>query len=131
MRNSLPRIALGLAVVCGVAALWIIPSYAQVPGTLERPGMTEARVWVNNRTAQEAIPVTLFGGDVRAPLPVTVQGTTSVTGKVEATAVRQAWEYRESPSTIAALNVLGNDGWEVVGVVQSGANPTVLLKRPR
>ncbi len=131
MRNSFPRIALGLAVVCGLAALWIIPSHAQVPGTLERPGMSEARVWVNNRTPQEAIPVTLLGGDIKAPVPVTVLGTATVTGKVEVTAVRQAWEYRESPSVIATLTALGNDGWEVVGVVQLGANPTVLLKRPR
>lgn len=129
MRNSPLRVALGLVAICGVAALWIIPSYAQVPGTLERPGMAPARVWVNNKNLDEAIPVTLVGGNVRAPLPVTVHGTATVSGKVER--ARQIWEYRESSSAITALNALGNDGWEVVGVLQPGANPTVLLKRPR
>jgi hypothetical protein len=58
-------------------------------------------------------------------------GTATVNGKVDTTRTRQPWEYRESPATVAALNQLGNDGWEVVGIVQPGANPTVLLKRPR
>ena len=135
MRNSHLRLVLGLAAVCGLTAFWVIPSYGQMPGTLQRPGMTEARVWINNRTREEAIPVTWAGGDFKAPVPVTLQGptTVSISGIVEAktSAARQLWEYRESPSTIATLNALGNDGWEVVGVVQSGANPTVLLKRPR
>jgi hypothetical protein len=138
MRNSLTRIVTGLAVVGGLAALWIIPSHAQqVPGTLDRPGMSAARVWINNRTVDEAIPVTLVAGGARAPLAVTVQGAATVNGKVDTVAARQSWEYRSVSTAIdsdvaAALNGLGNDGWEAVGLTaQPGGKVVVLLKRPR
>jgi hypothetical protein len=144
MRNSRSHVFIGVAVVAGVAALWVIPSYAgaqQVPGTLARPGMSEARVWINNRTRDEAIPVTFLGLDPRTPIPVAVQGVTpvSVNGLVEArtAATKQPWEYRSvsvgaDQDLAPALNGLGTDGWEAVGVTsQPGARMTVLLKRPR
>jgi hypothetical protein len=137
MRNSLIRIIAGVAVIVGLAALWIMPSHAQVPGTLDRPGMTAARVWINNRTVDEAIPVTLVAGGARAPLAVTVQGTATVNGKVDTISARQSWEYRSVSTAIdsdvaAALNGLGNDGWEAVGLTaQPGGKVVVLLKRPR
>ena len=141
MRNSLIRLSIGVAAMAVVAALWIIPSHAQVPGTLARPGMAEARVWINNRSRDEAIPVTFLGGDPKVPMPVTVQGVTSVSvsGLVEArtAATKQAWEYRSISAAAdqelsAALNGPGNDGWEAVGVTsQPGGKITVLLKRPR
>jgi hypothetical protein len=138
MRNSLTRLVAGVAVVGGLAALWIIPSHAQqVPGTIERPGMTAARVWVNNKALEDAIPVTLVGGDVRAPLPVTVHGPATVNGKVDTMSARQSWEYRSVSTAIdsdvaAALNGLGNEGWEAVGLTaQPGGKVVVLLKRPR
>lgn len=135
MRNPFVRVALGLALIGAAASLWIIPSYAQVPGTLERPGMTEARVWINNRRPDEAIPVTLLGGDVKAPVPVKVEGP--VDAKATVTSARQAWEYRSVAVSAdqdlgAALNSLGADGWEAVGLMsQAGGKVTALLKRPR
>ena len=133
MRNLFVRIAITLAVTVVVAALWIIPSYAQkVPGTLERPGMSDARVWVNNKGRSEAIPVTMVGND-GTPVPVTVNGYV----ETRSTAVRQIWEYRSitlgaDQEPAAQLGALGNDSWEAVGLTtQSSGRITILLKRPR
>ena len=132
MRNSLFRIGLGLAATAVVAALWIIPSRAQVPGTLEKPGMSDARVWVNNKGRNEAIPVTMVGND-GTPVPVSVSGIVETKG----TAARQPWDYRSvivnaDQDPTSALVPLGNDGWEAVGVTsQPGGKLTVVLKRPR
>jgi hypothetical protein len=143
MRNLLTRIVAGLAVVGSLAALWIIPTHAQqVPGTLERPGMTAARVWINNKTRDEAIPVQFVSTDPGArPLPVTIQGVAdvSVNGLVEArtTTLRQSWEYRSVSTAIdgdlgAVLGAAGREGWEAVGLTaQPGGKVVVLLKRPR
>lgn len=100
---------------------------------------TLARMVVVN-ARNEAVPVVLVGaGDVQ---PVTLIGTPSVsiTGEAAVTtrALRQSWEYRtmavatgqEDPAS--ALNVAGNEGWEVVGVMPAAAGSTrILLKRPR
>jgi hypothetical protein len=145
MHHYTSRTVVGcLAVVGIVAALWVIPSYAgaqQMPGTLAQPAMSSARVWINNKTRDEAIPVTLIAGDPKAAMPVVVQGVTSVSvnGLVEArtAATKQSWEYRSVSAAAdqelsAVLNGLGNEGWEAVGVTsQPGAKMTVLLKRPR
>lgn len=134
MRSPYSRVILGLVLVTAAAALWVIPSFAQIPGTLERPGMSPARIWINNKTREEAIPVNIVAGDPKEPLPVVVKGGVSVTGQVGV--ARQPWEYRsvevseQDPSR--ALNVYGNDGWEAVGTVsQQGAKVIVLLKRPK
>jgi len=136
MRNSLIRISIGLGVTAVVAALWIIPSQAQVPATLAQPGMSPARVSISNRR-DEPVPVTLIG-DARVPMPVTVQGVTavSVNGLVDAKAAKQSWEYRSVSASdqdpAAALNALGAEGWEAIGMTpQPGRLVTVLLKRPK
>ena len=145
---------MGLVVVAGVAALWVIPSYAgapQMPGTMAQPGMSPARVSVNNRTREEAVSVSIANVDPRSPaVPVAVTGFAAIDftdravgtlaqiqGKTQATtSARQTWEYRvisaADPDIQAALAGPGNDGWEAVGVTsQPGAKVTVLLKRPR
>lgn len=143
MRSQSSRFVLGLLAVAGLATLWVIPSYAtapQVPGTLAQPGMTEARVWVNNRKPDESIPVHLVAGDSRLPpIPVAVAGTAtvSISGLTPVVASRQTWEYRTltvnaDRDSAAQLSSLGADGWEAVGLTtQSSGNVTVLLKRPR
>ena len=137
MRNSLIRLSIGLAATAVVAAVWIVPSHAQqVPGTLAQPGMSPARVSINN-TRDQPVPVTLIG-DARVPMPVAVQGVTSVSvnGLVDARAAKQSWEYRSVSAAdqdpAAALTALGNEGWEAVGMTaQPGRLVTVLLKRPK
>jgi hypothetical protein len=96
-----------------------------------RPGEpTLARVWVENRSANETIPVAIES----TAAPLRVQLDPSVT--VRTRAGRQGWEYRSLPLASGAdpgkdLAGLGNDGWEAIGVLQSGAaGATVLLKRP-
>jgi hypothetical protein len=62
-------------------------------------------------------------GDPASPLPIVT--------------VRQVWEYRSIPLASGAdaargLATAGTEGWEAVGVLQSGAaGTTMLLKRPR
>ncbi|TAK14979.1 MAG: DUF4177 domain-containing protein [Acidobacteria bacterium] len=136
MRNLLSRVVLCLAAIGTLAALWVMPSYAQVPGTLPQPGMSPARFWVNNKTREESIPVNIVVADPReSPLPVAVRGAVAVSGTVAA--ARQPWEYRsveitEGQDPARALNVYGNDGWEAIGVTsQQGAKATIVLKRPR
>jgi len=95
-----------------------------------RPGdPTQARVWVENRGPNEAIPVVVDA----LPSPVTVR----VEGVVHAAPAAQIWSYRtgQLPANGAGEllnNPYGSDGWEAVGVVQSGPNgATILFKRPR
>jgi len=96
-----------------------------------RPGEpTLARVWVENRSANEAIPVAI---DAAVPLRVQLDAATMV----RTSSARQIWDYRSIPlasgaDPAAGLASVGAEGWEAVGVLQSGAaGVTVLLKRPR
>ena len=97
-----------------------------------RPGEpTLARVWVENRLPSETIPVAIQA--TSAPLRVQLEPATVVISN----AGRQAWDYRSMPLATGAdparaLASIGAEGWEAVGVLQSGAaGVTVLLKRPR
>lgn len=143
MRKSVIGLTLALAVVGGSAVLL----FAQQG----QPGMSPARFWINNRTANEAIPVNVIVADPKAvPLPVSVSGITAVDfsdravgtlnqiqGKTQATSrTRQPWEYREVVFTptqnMSSLNSLGAEGWEAAGMTtQPNGSVTVLLKRPR
>jgi hypothetical protein len=101
-------------------------------GQTARPGdMTQSRVWVENRSRSEAIPVVVE--NVATPVTVHLDSTSSV----QTFSGRQIWEYRSIPLGAGAdptrgLSGAGGEGWEAVGVLQSGATgATVLLKRPR
>jgi len=105
------------------------------------PGQaTQGRVWIENHGADEAIPVTLQPqGSNLPPLRVQVMNTptTTVTGIIQARAVRQTWEYRtisvasgQDPTTL--LNAAGADGWEAIGVAIATTDAAnVLMKRAR
>ena len=96
-----------------------------------RPGEpTLARVWVENRAPSDALPVIVES----IATPVTTHLDTTST--VQTVTGRQMWEYRTVPLSNAAngtsLSAVGMEGWEAVGVVQSGSNgATILFKRPR
>ncbi len=101
-----------------------------------RPGEpTQARVWIENRAPNEAIPVIVQ--PPATPVRVQIDQSNANPGPVPIRATRQQWEYRSAQLQAAAdgavlTNPLGNEGWEAVGVLQSGATgATVLLKRPR
>lgn len=105
------------------------------PGQGQRPGeLSPANVWIQNRGAGEAIPVTFV--DSGRPLRVQVIGATPE-GIVETRASRQAWEYTQvrvgaNQDAAAILNNEGPDGWETTGNQFTTAGGTiVVLKRPR
>jgi len=145
MRNSFIGLVLTAAVFAGSAALLVAHQQSQ-------PGMSQARMWINNSKREEAIPVNLANVDPKSPpVPVNVLGVATVDftdravgtlnqiqGRtLNAVNVRQPWEYREvavEPGVEmgTALNSLGVEGWEAVGIMVNATNrKTVLLKRPR
>lgn len=105
------------------------------------PGqMTEARVWVQNRGASEAVSVDLRSVSLDRPLRVHL--TNGETGEGEPLSIRltqQGWQYdtftlRGGAAGLAELNARGGGGWEVAGIVAAGGGdrePVLLLKRPR
>jgi hypothetical protein len=108
-------------------------------GTL-RPGQsTQARVWIQNRGAGEAIPVVVQPSTTDGPLRVVVTGAppTAINGIVQTRVSRVVWDYRTvvidtGQDATALLNAAGADGWEMTGLAiatQTGA--TVVMKRPR
>lgn len=121
-----------VAVAIGVGALIIGGGIILgARGQAQRPGdMTQARVWIENRAADEAIPVVL-----QNPNALRVQIDPS--SVVAARAARQPWEYRSIPLATGddparLFQQAGAQGWEAVGILQSGpAGATVLLKRPQ
>ncbi len=98
-----------------------------------------ARVWIQNRSSAEAIPVTIETGSMGMPLPVQLVGAASVTVSEMATLRqgRQAWEYQvvtapTAQALVTVLNAAGRDGWDTTGIQLPGANgAAVILKRPR
>ena len=120
------RIAIGffLVLVCitGADLLWARGQ--------SRPGeTTQARVWVENRAQNEAIPVVV----TNVVTPITAHLDTTST--VRTVAGRQMWQYRtvqlSTGATGGTLDPVGMDGWEAVGLIQSGPmGATILFKRP-
>ena len=96
------------------------------------PGQpTQARVWIQNRSNAEAVPVSIQPQTAEdPPLRVQVVGTPPPTGQT-----RQIWEYRTVTvpprlDPTALLSAAGADGWEVTGLAIPAQNGTfVILKR--
>src|SRR5437764_8286497 len=125
-----PRIAT-LGLICSACAMGAVALGARGQSTA-RPGEpTQAHVWVDNRSRTEAVPVVVE--NVATPVTVHLDSTSSV----QTFSGRQIWEYRSIPLGAGAdaargLGAAGGEGWEAVGVLQSGATgATILLKRPR
>jgi hypothetical protein len=105
-----------------------------------RPGeLTQARVWIENRAPNDAVPVIVE--NVAAPITAHLDSSSTVTARldtsstVQTVAARQTWQYRSTqlaPGAVATvLDRDGMDGWEAVGVLQSGPmGVTILFKRP-
>ena len=138
MRRVLAIGALSGVVLIASGAMLASPGQAGQ----DRPGqISQAKVWVENRGRNEAVPVILQEVMTPTPLGVQVIGTPAVTiapaTTVQARLVRQQWEYRtiNTPSGPDAANVLsaaGADGWETTGIVlTSQAGSPIVLKRPR
>ena len=114
------------------------------PMTPAAPGQaTQARVWIQNRTIAEAVPVTVHNGADASPLRVQITGTPTVAiqrdvdNVMRTRGARQAWEYRAitvapGQDPVAALNGAGADGWEATGMTTTARDATiVVMKRPK
>ena len=135
-------IAMSLLAVALVAAGTTMRA---APDQTARPGdMTEARLWIQNRSRADAIAVNLRAADIEAPLRVQVANTDSnphsvkVTGSIRTQPLRQEWDYEivaivPDTNPLQALKPLGVAGWETTGVSWTNAQgaTTLLLKRPR
>jgi len=106
-----------------------------------RPGdPTQARVFIENHSSSEAIPVSLENFGDAKPLKVDVWGTPTVTvgpnTTVRTAVTRQVWDYRlltlpGGAEAEQALRQAGNDNWEAVSMQQGPGGLVVLFKRPR
>jgi hypothetical protein len=109
----------------------------------DRPGVpTQARVWVENRGQNEAVPVSVIGGvQVTGTANVAISGTPTVAvspaSTVQTRAARQMWEYRmlripTGGDMGALLSAAGLEGWEATGLqVPEQTATVVVMKRPR
>jgi hypothetical protein len=121
-------IVLGLAVTIGCA--WLVAGQ-------DRPGMpTQARVWIENRRSDEAVPVMVISRP--SDPPTRVELVTGGSAIVRTRRAPDAWDYQTvvvpaNQQAATALSEAGREGWEVTGVQFPAANNTVvlLLKRPR
>jgi hypothetical protein len=131
------RLLAGALIAYATAHAAVVAAPAQ-----DRPGFpTEAHVWIDNRRAEDAVPVSLTHRPGDRPQQVEVVGMPVVT--LPATTVVQTrsaplrWEYRAIAVTpaqdvAAALQEPGRDGWELTGVQLATPNgTTLLLKRQR
>ena len=116
------------------------PNPQPPPGTQYAGQMTEAHVWVDNRGAEQAIPVDLRALNTDRALRVQVVNNDpqyGQTGPVSVRTARVLWEYRTitlgpSDDLAARLNTLGADGWEAAGIISlTTQTTTVMFKRPR
>jgi len=129
-------IAVGALIAFRSAMLAAPQQTAQYPGQ-----MTEAHIWVQNRTKNDAVAVSLQDAahDVTA-LRVRVVNSQNAPGfddPIRVRAVAVPWDYQIVPvpaaaNALNALTGLGSQGWEVTGGF-TAANGTamLLLKRPR
>ena len=138
--NAVAASALALAI--GASVMLAAPRQIQQLGqTTQQPGqMTQARVWIENRSASEAVPVDLRDVNLDHPLRVQIVNGElqyALTNPLPVQPVRPVWEYQTitfAPGADMAprLNPLGAAGWETTGVMLANAQgTTLLLKRPR
>jgi hypothetical protein len=134
VRTGLAIAVLGIAVTAGGAMLAAPAGQGQ-----DRPGQIgQAKVFVENRGKNDAVPVVIQDVMTSTPLGVQVIGTptVAVSTVVQARLIRQAWDYRtvrvaSGQDVMSALSAAGADGWEATGLTPDPAGVTVLLKRPR
>jgi hypothetical protein len=121
--SQLKSMFVGLVLAFAVPAVFAFGQSTRTPGE-----PTQARVWIQNHSPNEAVPVTIerFGST-----PSVHVSSVDASVVLPSRAVRQRWEYRVASFDASVLEIAGNDGWEAVGLVPSGGSPAVLLKRPR
>jgi hypothetical protein len=136
-------ISVGVACAIVLISSGMLAAPAQIQHqTTQQPGqMTQARVWIENRSGSEAVPVDLRDVNLDHPLRVQIVNGElqyALTHPLPVRPVRPAWEYQTITFAPGAadmaprLNPLGADGWETTGITSATAQgTTLLLKRPR
>ena len=127
--------------VVALAALAALGSRPVATPAQTYPGQpTQARVFVENHGAHDAVPVTVEGVAGDAPIKTHIVGTPAVSiaspAIFEMRRARQAWEYHrvttppdEDPTL--ELNRLGRDGWELTTqYVTPRGSIVAIVKRP-
>ena len=122
-------------ILCGLIGGVVLTGAAIAAQGTQQPGqVTQARVWIENRSKSEAIPVTLQ--EIAPDAALRVQVTNSAT-VVQSRAARQPWDYQQilvgpGQNAAALLTAAGADGWETTGVQLPATGGTlIVLKRPR
>ena len=118
---------IGLLVITGAAIA--APEQTAQPGQ-----MTQARVWIENRSSSEAIPIDLRAVNVEHPIRVEVaNGEPGFNSNpVNVRLARQVWEYKtivvdSGADAVRALSSEGLAGWETTGVSFASQDRTMLL----
>ena len=128
---------ISVAVAC---AIFVVSSamLASPQQTTQTPGqMTQARVWIENRSRDEAVPVTIQGATLDTPLRVRVNSDADDPVNVRVVRQPRAWQYqtvivKPDENLATALSAPGAAGWETTGIAFSNAaGTTILLKRLR
>ncbi|MEQ1757316.1 MAG: hypothetical protein ABL986_03285 [Vicinamibacterales bacterium] len=133
MKRMLVTVVSGCLVLVAASALVAAPPQGRA-GEID-----PARVWVQNRSAADAVAVSIEAVSLNTPMPVQLAGTSSVTVSEMAPIrhARQPWEYQVltvSPSqdVAAVLTAAGRDGWEAISLqAPTATGLRVILKRPR
>lgn len=127
-----------LGAVAGVVLSTVGASLVAAPEQSLRPGdIAPPNVWVQNRSADEAIPVAMPDG---LP-PLRVQVTNPQPVRVEVVDTRPifktGWDYMQvriaaNQDAASVLNAYGGGGWETTGItLPTQGGVLVVLKRPR
>jgi hypothetical protein len=136
----MPVKPLSVGVACAIVV--ISSTMLASPEQTQQPGqMTQARVWIENRSKSEAVPVDLRDVNLDHPLRVLIVNGElqyALSNPLPVRPARPAWEYQTitfAPGTAdmaPRLNALGADGWETTGITMANAQgTTLLLKRGR
>ena len=131
MRTILPSLLLASALL----------TRASAPAQTYPGQPTQAKVWVQNRGASEAVPIGLEQIADDVTMNVKITGTPSVAiaspAVLDTRYARQTWEYQRitlqpDSDPTSELTRLGREGWETT---LQWATPrgslTIILKRPR
>ncbi len=133
------------SIVSGFVAVLVVGGVAilAAPGQTQQPGqMTQARVWIQNRGRNEAVPIDLREVNLDTPLRVQVVNGEPLLGAPKPLAVatlRPLWEYKAlsyKPEQEVLLGAMLNDngatGWETTGImIVKPEGTTLILKRQR
>jgi hypothetical protein len=119
--------------VSGASAMLAAPEQTLTPGQ-----MTQARVWVQNRGANEAVPIDLREENLASPLHVQIMnGALGRSNPVPVRVLPESWQYRSVLVTpdqdpALALTPAGASGWETTGLTFNRPDGVlVLLRQPR